>query len=164
MYQEGMTDAEVADFFGVQTLTLSLWARKYPEFRAVLKLGKEAADNRVERSLFQRACGYTYKTQKAMLVDKTVEIVEYDEHVLPETTACIFWLKNRRPDLWRDVNKIEHGRAGEFEKLSDADLARALLEEVEMISALRELNPKTSTNGVQKAVAPTPTKNSGTLN
>lgn len=164
MYQEGMTDAEVADVFGVKPMTLSVWAKKHPEFRAVIKLGKEAADNRVERSLFQRACGYTYKTQKAMIVDKSVEIVEYDEHVLPETTACIFWLKNRRPDLWRDVNKVEHGRAGEFSKLSDADLARALLEEVEMISAMRELNPNSNGNGVQKAVAPVPAKSSGTLN
>lgn len=160
MYMEGMTDAEVADYFQIDTATLGRWAIAHPEFRAAIKMSKEVADDRVERSLFQRACGYRYRAQKAMIVDKAVEIVEYNEHVLPETVACIFWLKNRRPELWRDVHKMEHGQPGEFSKLTDNDLARALLEEVEQLSIRRE----TKTNGSGDAVRVPTQKSNGTIN
>ena len=77
-----------------------------------LDAGKQAADDRVERSLYQRANGYSHPAVKTFMTrdGKTVEH-KYTEHYPPDTTAAIFFLKNRRPDRWRDVQNIEaqHG-------------------------------------------------------
>jgi hypothetical protein len=74
------------------------------------KRGKFPADERVERSLYQRAIGYTYDTVKILKPAGTTEpvIVPYRRHVPPDVTACIFWLKNRRPDEWRDRQDQRH--------------------------------------------------------
>jgi hypothetical protein len=48
-------------------------------------------------------------------------IVPYTEHYPPDTTACIFWPKNRRRDKWRDKHEIEHDVSEDFaEKLTRA--------------------------------------------
>lgn len=69
------------------------------------------ADANVGRALYQRACGYSHKAVKIFADMKTgaEKIVPYIEHYPPDTVACIFWLKNRRPDLWRDMSRVEHG-------------------------------------------------------
>lgn len=114
----GATDVEVADFFGVERTTLWRWAQAHPDFCNALKVGKEASDERVERSLFAKATGYTYDTVKVFQYEGDPVIVPYREHVPPDTTACIFWLKNRRPDLWRDKIQQElTGKDGEAVKL-----------------------------------------------
>ena len=79
-------------------------------FRAALKVGKEAADQRVERSLYQRAVGYSYDAVKIFMPAgaKKPVYAPYVEHVPPDTTAAIFWLKNRDPAHWRDAWQIEH--------------------------------------------------------
>lgn len=163
LFSQGFTDQEVADYFGVEYHRINIWAKQYPEFRSAIKIGKEATDDRVERTMYQRAVGFRYRAQKVMVVDKKVEVVEYMEQVLPDTTACIFWLKNRRPDLWRDVHKMEHSRTSEYAKLSDADLARALLEEAEAIAAVRDLAKTGETEQSSQALSAS-RKNSETLN
>lgn len=104
----GAVDIEIADFFGVTVRTLYSWKNQYPEFLHALKAGKEEADNRVERSLFQRACGYEQDTVKIFMpagADAPV-MAPYREVIAPDTTACIFWLKNRKPDEWRDKTDV----------------------------------------------------------
>jgi hypothetical protein len=103
----GLTDDEMAAHLGVASSTFDDWKARYPALLKVLKLGKASADNRVERSLYRRALGYTVKAQKPF-VDKFGDehVVEHLEHVEPDTTAAIFFLKNRRPDMWRD--RMEH--------------------------------------------------------
>lgn len=105
----GATDRELADFFKVSQSTLNLWKIEHPEFSEALKLGKESADARVERSLFQRALGYTHDAVKIFADPKTgaEQIVPFTEHYPPDTTAAIFWLKNRRPEEWRDKVQTE---------------------------------------------------------
>ena len=99
----GATDRELSDFFKVSESTLNLWKLEYPKFSESLKLAKEEADNRVEQSLYRRALGYSHDAIKIVGSPKDgIEKVPYVEHYPPETTACIFWLKNRRSDLWRD--------------------------------------------------------------
>jgi hypothetical protein len=105
--QLGATDIELADFFEVSTSTLYLWKATYPEFSEALKSGKEASDNRVERSLFARATGYTFDSVKIFQYEGEPVEVPYREHVPPDTTAAIFWLKNRKPAEWRDKQEIE---------------------------------------------------------
>lgn len=113
----GATDDDLADFFDVTITTIKNWKSRHPPFLAALKGGKEAADDRVERSLYQKAVGYTHDAVKIVTVAQgnnmgsVVESVPYREHVPPDTTACIFWLKNRRPDLWRD--KVENKLSGD---------------------------------------------------
>lgn len=100
----GATDMEIADFFDVSVRTLQRWKITRPEFCRALNAGKEEADAKVERSLFQRATGYEQDAVKIFMpagADKPV-FAPYREAVQPDTTACIFWLKNRKPAEWRD--------------------------------------------------------------
>ncbi len=100
----GATDQEIADFFHVDNTTIWRWKSSFPEFCNALKSGKEAADERVERSLYHKAVGYTHDAVKIFMpagAEKPV-YAKYREHVPPDTTAGIFWLKNRRSDEWRD--------------------------------------------------------------
>lgn len=117
---------ELADFFGVSDRTIYRWQAQYPEFCQSLKVGKESVDERVERSLYHRAVGYSYDAVKIMSVAGEVEKVPYREHVPPDTTAAIFWLKNRRSQQWRDIQRHEHGLPGEFDQLDDIALEEAI--------------------------------------
>lgn len=100
----GATDKELADFFGVAESTLNKWKEDYPEFSESLKEGKALADAEVADKLYKRATGYEHAAVKIVANANTGQehIVNYTERYPPDTTAAIFWLKNRRPDLWRD--------------------------------------------------------------
>ena len=98
----GATDLEIADFYDVDVRTIHRWKLEHEDFCHALKVGKETSDARVERSLYQRATGYSYDTVKIFNADGQPLIVPYREHVPPSDTAMIFWLKNRKPAEWRD--------------------------------------------------------------
>lgn len=104
----GATDAELADFFEVSIRTIANWQAQHEEFLQALKGGKEKADDRVEKSLYHRAVGYSHDAVKIFMPANAPSPVyaKYREHVPPDTTACIFWLKNRRPELWRDKSDV----------------------------------------------------------
>jgi hypothetical protein len=106
----GATDAEVADFYGVDVRTIYRWKNTHSEFCQALKAGKDEADNRVERALFHRAVGYEQEAVKIFMPAGAEDPVyaPYVEKIAPDTTAAIFWLKNRRPDDWRDKRDVEH--------------------------------------------------------
>jgi Homeodomain-like domain len=99
----GATDEDIADFFNVSLRQFYKWKHWYPELTQALKIGKEEADNRVERSLYVRANGFHYDAVK-IFCDKNGRVtkVPYREYVIPDVTAGIFWLKNRDPQHWRD--------------------------------------------------------------
>lgn len=121
----GATDREVAEFFEVDERTLHRWKHDHPEFCQSLKVGKEAADQRVEQSLYRRALGYSHDAVKiAVNADGKVTEVPFVEHYAPDTTAAIFWLKNRDPDRWRDVSRQERTGAdgGPIETVSRIEL------------------------------------------
>lgn len=105
----GATDQEIANFFEVDVRTLYRWKHHYDEFCQSLKTGKEAADERVERSLFQRAIGYEQEEVKIFMPGGASEPVyaPYTAKIAPDVTAAIFWLKNRRSEAWRDVKHID---------------------------------------------------------
>ena len=107
--QLGATDQEIADFFEVDVRTIYRWKAEHDGFCQSLKAGKEVADERVERSLFQRATGYEQEEVKIFMPANAGAPVyaPFRAKVAPDTTACIFWLKNRRPDLWRDKTQQE---------------------------------------------------------
>lgn len=105
----GATDQEVADFFDVDVRTIYRWKHDYPEFCQALKVGKEVADERVERSLYQKAIGYEQDEVKIFMPGGATEPVyaPFRAKVAPDTTAAIFWLKNRRSKEWRDKQDLD---------------------------------------------------------
>lgn len=106
----GATDAELAGFFDVDERTINRWKDDHPEFCQSLTDGKASADGQVAEKLFRRALGYSHQAVKIAVDAKTGESgqVEYTEHYPPDTTAAIFWLKNRQPAKWRDRIVQEH--------------------------------------------------------
>lgn len=102
----GLTDAQVAVIWGISVVTLHAWQKKEPRLYEALKKGKSAADGVVAASLFHRAKGYSHPAVKILQFEGQPIEVPYTEHYPPDTTACIFWLKNRRPDLWRDKTEV----------------------------------------------------------
>jgi DNA-binding XRE family transcriptional regulator len=108
MASYGMTDKQMADVVGVSEQTVNNWKLKDPNFLESLKAEKEIADARVERSLFERATGYSHAEDKIFNDNGTPLVVPTVKHYAPDTTAAIFWLKNRKPKEWRDKQDIEH--------------------------------------------------------
>lgn len=105
--RDGLTNDEIATKLGVSTSTLYNWQKKYVEFLEALKKGKQVVDAKVEKSLLKRALGYDYEEMKVTVDESGQKKVEKTKkHVKPDTTAQIFWLKNRKPDKWKD--KQEH--------------------------------------------------------
>lgn len=103
----GATDREAAEFFDVNEATLHRWKHEHPEFCESLKVGKEQADARVEQSLYRRALGYSHDAVKILQYEGAPVVVPFVEHYAPDTTAAIFWLKNRKPAEWRDAQQRE---------------------------------------------------------
>lgn len=101
MCLNGATDAELAEEFDVDVRTIYRWKHKHPEFCQALSIGKNEVDVRVERALYQKA-------------------------VAGDTTAMIFWLKNRRRDQWRDRVDVNH--SGNLSALTDEQLNEKLAE------------------------------------
>lgn len=100
--RDGLIDEQIAHNMGITTKTLYEWKNKYSEISEALKKGKEVIDRQVENALLKRALGYTYDETT---YEDGVETKRVTKEVAPDTTAQIFWLKNRKPAEWRD--KIE---------------------------------------------------------
>jgi hypothetical protein len=121
--REGLTDQQMMKKLGVSNGTFYKYVEQYPEFKEGLKRGKAPVDIQVENSLLKRALGYEYtETENKTRNGKTVEEKETVKQVVPDTTAQIFWLKNRKPDLWRDKQVLGH----ELEKMNESDLDKMI--------------------------------------
>lgn len=113
--RNGLTDEQIAANIGISRSTLNEWKNRFSDISDTLKRGKEVVDIQVENALLKRALGYTYKeiTREAQFNPQTeqyemVVTKEITKEVVPDTTAQIFWLKNRKPDEWRDKKDVEH--------------------------------------------------------
>lgn len=111
----GATDIEIADFFEVDVRTVYRWKHDHEEFCQALNVGKAKADERVINSLYQKAVGYEQEAVKIFMPGGATEPVyaPYREKIAPDTTAAIFWLKNRQPEQWRE--KVEQHHTGSLE-------------------------------------------------
>ena len=130
----GATDKEIAEFFSVSEQTLNSWKKKFPQFLESLKKGKAVADANVASRLYSRAIGYDARATKfATNEGKITDKVEYIEHYPLDTTAAIFWLKNRQPGKWRDKKEVENQvkLGDELESMSDEELAAIIRGEKE---------------------------------
>jgi len=102
----GLTDEEMAGFFDISVRCIYRWKLRHPAFAAAMAIGKEAADARVEQALYRRAIGYSHEAVKIHTVAGEVRQTPYTERYPPDVSAAMFWLKNRRPDLWRERSEI----------------------------------------------------------
>ena len=118
----GLTDEQIAKNMGVNKATLYDWIKKFPDISDALKKGKAPVDFEVENALFKRAIGYEYEE-----IETTIEEIDGKQRkrikkikkvALPETSAMIFWLKNRKPEQWRKLNPVVEAKLNaETEKL-----------------------------------------------
>ena len=116
--RDGLTDEQIAKNIGISRSTLNEWKKKYSDISDTLKRGKEVIDRQVENSLLKRALGYEYeevseKFEYGVLTERKVT----KKQVVPDTTAQIFWLKNRKPSVWRDRAKVDID--AEFSKVDE---------------------------------------------
>lgn len=134
----GATDPELAEFFGVCLKTILNWKHDYPEFLRALNDGKVKADARVAVKLFGRAMGYDYtevKTERGS-DEEVVRVTQTTKHVAPDTTAQIFWLKNRQRGKWCNSDNPQ-------EEVADA---KSITYQVaEPVSAVKTTNAKPDT-------------------
>lgn len=113
--RDGLTDEQIAGNMGINVRTLYLWKKKNVQIFQSLKVGKEVADIEVENALRKKALGFR-ETEQTVSTRRTVEyengkrirevtepvVTEVEKYYPPDTTAQIFWLKNRKPEKWRD--------------------------------------------------------------
>lgn len=107
--RDGLTDEQIAKNLGINIATFYRYKNEYCEFCEALKRGKEVVDTEVENALLKRALGYTYDEETyEELSDGTSKSKVVTKHIPGDTTAQIFWLKNRKPGVWRDKTAVEH--------------------------------------------------------
>ena len=106
--RDGLTDEQIANNIGIRRPTLYDWKKKYSDISDALKRGKEVIDRQVENALLKRALGYEYVETTKELTDLGLTVTkQVTKQVAPDTTAQIFWLKNRKPQEWRDKKETE---------------------------------------------------------
>ena len=125
--RDGLTDEQIAQKIGIHRDTLNEWKKKYSDISDTLKRGKEVVDLRVENALLKRALGYEYeevseKYESGTLTEKKVT----KKQVVPDNTAQIFWLKNRRPDKWKDKQDVQVSGELKTEKTKLDDLIKQI--------------------------------------
>ena len=117
--RDGLIDEQIAENMGIVPSTLYRWKNEHEEISEALKKGKEVVDRQVENALLKRALGYSYEEVTKEICENPATgnlemkiTKKVKKEVVPDTTAQIFWLKNRRPDKWRDKHEV-NGNSGE---------------------------------------------------
>lgn len=118
----GLTNEQIAKNIGINADTFYTWLKKYPEISESIKKGKAPIDFEVENTLFKRAIGYEYEEVETIIEEidgkQRKRIKKIKKVALPETSAMIFWLKNRKPEQWRKLNPVVEAKLNaETEKL-----------------------------------------------
>lgn len=100
--QMGFTDQMLGDFFGVSESTINRWKLEHEEFLGALKVGKEVADDAVERAVFQAIIGFARKEEKVIGSGEDAHVVEFDKYYPPQAGVGLRWLAARRPAQYRE--------------------------------------------------------------
>ena len=127
----GATNQDLADTFEVGHSTIDNWLQKHPEFAQSVKRGRALADGRVAHGLYSRAIGYTYETTRVVLHQGELITVPHTVHKPPDVRACTFWLRNRRPEQWRDGPKPVEDEGPGWSALAEASERARLASEAE---------------------------------
>lgn len=139
----GATDVDLANVFDVTEQTINAWKKDHEEFFLALKKGKLEADAKVSKSLFKRANGFRFNEVTLERFENTIvddfgniskepgtKIKTVKKLVIPDTTAQIFWLKNRQPDKWRDQKDVKHSNDPENPLIDYSKLSTNALKEI----------------------------------
>lgn len=102
----GATNEELGGFFGVTRRTIDNWIANVPEFTAAVRKGRALADARVARCLYERAVGYEHTVKRTVLHQGKEWTLTDVVHLPPDIKACIFWLRHRRPENWRERAEV----------------------------------------------------------
>ena len=129
--RDGLTDEQIAHNIGITAKTLYEWKNKYSKFSETLKRGKEVVDRQVENALLKRALGYevTEVTEEYIEELGRMEVTKrVTKHIAGDTTAQIFWLKNRKPEEWRDKRDVQVAAEvhNPFKKLTTEELKKLI--------------------------------------
>lgn len=122
--RDGLTDEQISKNMAISYSTFRDWKKKYTSISAALKKGKEPVDYQVENMLLKRALGYEYEETTSVIEKdpdgkQVTKVTRHKKQMPPDTTAAIFWLKNRKPDVWRKMAPhISAKSEKELEKLS----------------------------------------------
>ncbi len=133
--KSGLTDSEIAKRMKVSVSTLNNYKKQYKKIDEALKNGREYVDTKIENALIKRAIGYEY-TEQVMERVLNKETGEYEfvltkemkKEVKPDISAQVFWLKNRRPDIWKDKQELNvESSSAEFSNLTDEELEQRIV-------------------------------------
>jgi len=108
MAKKGAIDDEMAEAANITVRAFRNWKGRHKNFAEALQDAKDIADDLVEQALYQRATGYNHKDIKFFCDKGRIISEEYIKHYPPDTTACIFWLKNRQKERWRDKTEVDN--------------------------------------------------------
>lgn len=122
----GLTDKQMAEFFGVSEKKFHDWKKEHPQFLQSITRGKEIADATVAKSLYQRALGYSHPEEKVFNNNGEILRAETVKHYPPDAQAASLWLRNRQPKIWRDKQEVEHTFMSDLQGMSEAELERKL--------------------------------------
>lgn len=122
LIKEGKTEAQIAAIVGVCEKTLSNWKGKHAELLHAVRESKLAADELVEASLYHRALGYSHAEEKIFCDKGDIFTHETIKHYPPDTTAAMFWLRNRQPDRWKEKTEGDVNVNMTVDKLTDEQL------------------------------------------
>jgi len=104
--EQGLTDAQISFVLKISEATLNNY-KKDKKFLESLKKGKLISDAKVEESLYSRATGYSHPDVHISNYLGEITVTPITKNYPPDVTACIFWLKNRQPEKWRDDKNLK---------------------------------------------------------
>ena len=142
MARNGYTNKDICQALGIAQQTLNNWREKYPDFAEAIKKGKMIVDAEIEQKLITNEKGHLFweETQELMpvmdeetgrMINEMTTVKRVLKYIKPDTTAQIFWLKNRRPNDWRDRQHLQHEgniNVNDYSYMEDAELDKALKE------------------------------------
>jgi hypothetical protein len=133
---EGLLDYEIWEKLKITHNTFYEWKRNKKEFSDGLKRGRYVALQKVEGSLIKKALGYmvTEKTTEAKIesdgTTKPLTVKFTEKHIVADTGAIAFFLKNKDPEHWRDRQEYDHTTKGESFKYNLKGLTETELKTV----------------------------------
>ena len=138
----GAIDTEISDILGIRTSTLNNWKRMFPTFMESIKKGKAIADSNVAATLYRRSIGYEFMevtTETDVSGDApVVKTRKTTKHLAADPTSMIFWLKNRRPDLWKDRRELTGKDGADLISLPSLDLSKLTTAERDVLRKIGE--------------------------
>jgi energy-coupling factor transporter ATP-binding protein EcfA2 len=119
LYGQGKTDEQVAALVGVTTKTLYNWRERFAEFLLAVNEQKQLVDDMVEATLLRRALGYTVPEEHVFCFKGEIITHQGQKHYPPDPFAAMFWLKNRRPDKWREKVVVEDATTKQLQNIAN---------------------------------------------